>query len=143
MKYINQHKTKIIEGCLRCKELLAYLEKVNAPKIIWIAEDATGIIEKVVYDVESSQLIGIVLPLDEKGMPITFTFRVQSIDEIEQFMQKRMSTVVYLVMAQPIKRKTAPFLLQIFGSDNKFQTNDVMNRWEHTKSELKKYVLAY
>lgn len=142
MKYIHQHKTKIIEGSLRCEALLNYLNKVNAPKTIWIAEDATGVIQKVVYDVASRQLIGIVLPFNQKGMPITFTFKVESIDDIERFMKKPMSTHVYLVMAQPIKEKTPPFLLQVFGSDNKFNSEDVINRWEHTKSELKKYVPA-
>lgn len=139
VKYIHDHKKTIIEGNLRCEELDAYLEKVNAPKIVWLAEDATGIIQKIVYDTTTNQLIGIVLPMNEKGMPIAFTFKAQSIDDIEQYMKKPMSTHAYLVMAQPIKPKTPPFLLQIFGTDNKFKTENVLNRWEYTKHELQRY----
>lgn len=143
VKYIGEHKTRIIEGSLRCEELLAYLENVNAPKTVWIAEDATGIIQKIVYDVATNQLVGIVLPMNGEGMPINFSFMAQSLDDIEHFMKKPMSTVAYLVMAQPIKRNTPPFLLQIFGSDNKFKTADVINRWKYTTSELKRYTLYW
>lgn len=43
-------------------------------------------------------------------------------------------------MAQPIKAKSSPFLLQIFGTDNKFSANDVLKRWKFTVTELKKYI---
>lgn len=118
-----------------------YLEKINAPRTIWLSEDATVITQKVVYDVRTNQLIGIVLPFDGNGMPISYSYRAQSIDDIERFMKMPQSTVANTIMAQPIKLKSAPFVLQLFGNDNKFSTNDVLKRWEFTETELKKCVL--
>lgn len=141
VKYIHEHKKKIIEGKLRCEELSVYLEKINAPKIVWLSEDGTGINSKVVYDSSTNQLVGIVLPLDGKGMPICLSFRANSINDIESHMEKSKSSLAYIIMAQPIKAKSAPFVLQIFGTDNRFSASDVLNRWKFTESELKKYGL--
>lgn len=88
-------------------------------------------------------MIGIVLPLDERGMPISNSFKANSIVEIERFMKKPKSCHAYVIMAQPIVAKAPPFLLQIYGSDNKFFAKDVLNRWEFTKSELGRYELKF
>lgn len=140
MKHIHTHKKKITEGSLRCEELVSYLDSTNSPRVVWLAEDGTGIIQKIVYDTASNQLIGIVLPTSKNGMPITLAFTVKTMDEIEEYMKKQISTIAYIVMAQPIKQGVPPFLLQIFGSDNKFKSSEVMNRWQYTKSELNRYV---
>lgn len=140
MKYIQDHKKKIIEGELRCDELSKYLHKINAPIIVWLSEDATGIVQRVVYDVSTNQMIGIVLPFNQNGMPVTFSYKAQSIGDIERCMKKPKSYLAYVIMAQPIQPNSPPFLLQIYGTDNKFSSANVLNRWDHTKTELKKFV---
>lgn len=47
MSYIAKEKCKILEGELRLKELIEYLDKYELPKFVWISEDATGIVSKV------------------------------------------------------------------------------------------------
>lgn len=111
--------------------------------MVWLSEDATGITQKVVYDVSSNQLVGIVLPLDVNGMPVLYSYKAQSIADIERFMRKPKSSHAYVKMAQPIKAKTPPFLLQIYGNDNKFRASDVLNRWKFVKFELEKYVFKF
>lgn len=84
-------------------------------------------------------MIGLVLPLDQKtGMPITLTFMARTAKEIETNMQKKKSTLVYLVLAQPIKKGIPPFILQLFGTDNRFTTQNVFLRWNHTVKELER-----
>lgn len=57
--------------------------------------------------------------------------------------ENSMSTLVYLVLAQPImNKKVPPFILQVFGTDNIFQTQDVIFRWQHTRDELARYFLS-
>lgn len=139
MKYIHDKKVKVIEGELRCEGLAAYLESIKAPKYVWLSEDGSGIITKVVYDVTSNSLIGLNLPLDQRtGMPHSSTFKARSLEEIEKHMCEPKSTLVYVVMAQPIIPNASPYILQIFGTNNKFKTTDVLNRWNYTKSELAK-----
>lgn len=140
MSHINNKKPRVIEGEIRSKELSKYLEEHNAPKIVWLSEDASGIVEKVCYDSATNQLVGLVLPLNsETGNPIPFSFTPRTEKEMIQLMKKPKSTLVYIVMAQPMdSAHSPPFLLQIFGTDNKFRTQDVLHRWNETKNELKK-----
>lgn len=137
--YINKTKKRFVEGDLRCKELNDYLDKVDSPKAVWLSEDGSGIVSKVAYDSASNQLVGLVLPFhSETGIPIPFSFKPKSEHNIEKFLKCPTSTHLYLVMAQPIKSNTPPFILQIFGTDNKFTAMNIVQRWNHTKRELEK-----
>lgn len=137
MGYVQKRKQKIIEGDLRCKELSDYLEEIKAPRKVWINEDASGIVSQVTYDPSTNQLVGLVLPLDKNGMPIPFSFTPNYVDEIKnQMKDNSRSTLVYLILAQPLKDNSAPFILAIYGTDNKFKSNDVLQRWHHIKDQL-------
>lgn len=139
VNYIGQNKTKIVEGDLRCKELNQYLEALNAKKSVWLSEDASGIIAKIEFDSQSNQMIGLVLPTDPvNGMPMPFTYLARNADEIQANMKKEKSSLVYMVMAQPLMDGVPPFILQLFGTNNKFRSQDVLNRWKHTVEALKK-----
>lgn len=131
-------KDRIIEGKLRTEELAKYLQNTQSPNMVFLSEDATGVVTKVVFDSNSNQLIGIVPPFDENGMPELFSFKADSSEQIKHHLKQPKSTLVYVVVAQPLKRKTPPFILQIFGSNNKFKTIDVLKRWRYTVRELKK-----
>lgn len=137
--YINESKQRVIEGKLRCNELLEYLQNMNAPLIVWLSEDATGVVPKIEYDSTFNQLSGLVLPIDQStGMPIPQSFLARSSEEIASNMNKPMSCHVYIVMAQPLKENVPPFLLLMYGTDNKFKSTDVLQRWKFIQKELKK-----
>lgn len=137
-------RKRIIEGELRCIELDEYLKNLNAPRKVWLCEDASGINPKVTFDSLSNQLIGLVLPMNQTGMPISFSFTPQTLDEIEnQIQNNEKSTLVYMVIALPIMDNTAPFILQVFGTDNRFKAQDVFSRWRHIKDQLAVYVFFY
>lgn len=140
MNYVNGYKQKLIEGELRCAELLKYLEDINAVKCVFLSEDASGIISKIEYDPKTNQLVGLVLPLNgENGMPISFSFMASSSTDIQDIMQTAIeSKLLYLVMAQPLIEQVPPFVLQIFGTDGKFESKNVLQRFQHTIAELKK-----
>lgn len=115
---------------------------MNLEKVVWLCEDATGINVKVEYDSTTNQLIGLVLPTDDKtGMPVSFTFQAKSVERIQSYVKAPKSSLVYVVLAQPIMPRVPPFILQIFGTDNKFTSEQVLKRWDHTVQELTKYVL--
>lgn len=136
---ISNNKQNVIEGQLRCKQLAEYLDKLNVPKNVWLSEDGSGIISRTCYDSSTNQIVGLVLPINEKnGMPIPFTFTPNSVEDIENYLKKPKATLVYVIMAQPTRENVPPFVLQVFGTDNTFTTEEVAKRWEHTKMELKK-----
>lgn len=139
MRCINENKTPIVEGQLRAKELSEYLDRMKTVKHIWLSEDATAILMKVDYDPSTNQLIGIVLPNDKTtGCPKPFTFMATDAETIKRHLMREKSTVIYVVMAQPIDETIPPFVLQMSGSNNRFNSHDVIKRWNYTKNELEK-----
>lgn len=139
MRCINDTKGRTLEGDLRCAALQSFLTMRNAGNDIWLCEDASGIVSKIQYDPTLDQLVGIVLPLDENnGCPRRYEFTARDEEEITNFMKHSKSTLVYVVMAIPLKQGIAPFILQIYGTDNKFKSIDVIRRWKHTLAELKR-----
>lgn len=81
-------------------------------------------------DQTQDQLVGMVLSLDKNGCDE---------QEIQKYMAHDRSTIIYVIMAIPLKQAISPFILQMFGSDNKFKTIDVIHRWNHTVEQLKRY----
>lgn len=81
VRCINNNKSQVIEGELRCRELCEFLEKHKADKSVWLAEDATAIVPKIQYDPTTNQLVGILLPMNAKGLPIPFRYLLHSITQ--------------------------------------------------------------
>lgn len=133
-----------MEGEIRAKELHEYLVKRKLPMSVWLSEDGSGIVPKIDYNSANSQLVGQVLPIDEiSGIPIKNTFMARSAEEIERHMTNdsvKKATLVYIIVAQPLKLNVPPFVLSIFGTDNKFKSDQVLARWQYTEAELARYV---
>lgn len=123
---------------MRCRELHAHLERIKAPKTVFVSEDASGIVKKVVYDCNTNQLIGLVAPLNpENGSPRLFAYEASSAEEIEKYMELPQASLIYIIVAQPMKKHSLPFILQLFGINNKFKSSDVLARWRYIQRELK------
>lgn len=139
MNNIGKNKQRITEGELRCKDFVNHLERSNSPKAVFLSEDASGIVKKIVHDSSSNQLVGLVWPFsNSNGMPQTFSFKATSADAIKQCIALPKSSLVYVIVAQPLKQEAPPFIVSIFGTDNKFETSNVLKRWHHIEGELKK-----
>lgn len=137
--HIQRDKDRIVEGELRSEQLAKYLENIKSPKYVFLSEDASGVVQKVTYDVHSNQLVGLVLPFNNlNGMPKMFSFEAKNAEAIEQYLKLPQSTLVYIIVAQPLVIGAAPFILQIFGTNNTFETSDVLSRWKYTETELNK-----
>lgn len=54
----------------------------NIKTIDWLNEDATRISNKIQFDPSSNQIVGLVLPLNDDGIPTTFTFAVSHVEEM-------------------------------------------------------------
>lgn len=140
-RYIRASNCNISEGILRCHELKIYLTEHGADLCVNLSEDATRTIGRVQHDSRTNQLVGFVLPLgDENGMPIPFQYPATNASEIiNHFSGKNdISSFLNVVMAQPIDPNIPAFCLLIFGSNNKYTSHDVRNRWKYIVNELAK-----
>lgn len=141
MKKFHKTKDRVNEGELRCKQLKEHLMRTKSPNAVFLSEDASGIVKKIVYDQVSDQLVGLVLPFDEKtGMPIRLSFKADTIEKFKEYIELAKANYVYAIVAQPLGPNATPFILQLYGTDNKFDAVSVIKRWKFTEQELKKYV---
>jgi len=133
-RYLDNTQSKVIEGSFRFNELRVHLIKKNLPLKIWISEDATRITGKIEYDVKSNKIVGFVLPL-MNGCPVPNAFIASSAKTIAQyFNSESRANYAYVIMAKPLNDTAAPFCLSIFGTNNRFSNEDVINRWEFMKT---------
>lgn len=139
VRCIDYNKSPIIEGQIRAKDLSDYLDRMKTTKYAWMSENATAIIPKVTYDPSTNQLVGLILPTDKAtGLPKSQSYTASDAGTIKNYLAQNRSNVVYLVMAQPLDESIPPYVVQMFGSNNQFDTADVVKRWNFTKAELKK-----
>lgn len=139
-RYIHATHSTIVEGVVRSEELLLYLKSRDLPLIVSLAEDATRIVPRIQYNRNTNQLNGFSPPIDPlTGLPIPFSYPARNFSEICQYFMGGypISEYAIAVMAQPLG-DAPPFCLLVFGSDNKFHSDDVHNRWKEIPSELKK-----
>lgn len=139
-RYIRKFNCHVTESILRCDELKVYLEERNLPLVVSLSEDATRIVDRVQYCAVTNQLIGFVPPINsENGMPIPFMRAAKNAAEIVKHFSNEhsISSYVNIVMAQPIGN-APPFCLLVFGTNNTYTANDVINRWRYIMLELQK-----
>lgn len=135
-RYIKSSNCDAIEGVLRCEELLKYLTERNLPLCVCLSEDATRIVGRIQYDSKTVQIIGFTSPIDKQtGLPKPQAFPARNvimlfIEILDHFSAgNTISNNVIVVMAQPLA-KAPPFCLAIFGTDGKYTSTDVENRWK-------------
>lgn len=140
-RHIHRSHLNIVEGVLRCEELKIYLIDRNCELVVSLSEDATNIDNRVQYDKNTNQLVGFVLPTHYMtGMPIPLAFKARTAQEILHHFNSGINTAkcVNTVMAKPIDG-TPAFCLLIFGSDGKYSSMDVSNRWKLITERLNEH----
>lgn len=128
---------KIKEGELRLNDLKKFLIKRNLPLKVFISEDQTAIIRRVQYDAKENRLVGFKTDISkDTGLPNCNNFYVNSYNDIETaFNDNSICSNAFTVVAQPMADKAPSFVLAIFGSDNKFSYEDVINRWSYIEEQ--------
>lgn len=144
--YIGQVKSSAEEGVLRTDGLAKYLQDLNLPRIVSLSEDATRIVNRIQYDKSTNQLVGFVLPIQgTNGMPLTGGNKACSAATMERCFfdiktgeEKKRSSNVNVVMAQPMVKGIPPYCLLIFGTDSMYTSEDIRKRWSFIVDELRK-----
>ncbi|CAG9820720.1 unnamed protein product [Phaedon cochleariae] len=138
-RYLQNKRIPIEEGVMNFAGLLKFLEDNGLPKIVWISEDGTRITGKIQYDARTNKIVGFVLPL-KNGMPQTDTYIATSATTIQNYFETGIkATYAYVVMAQPVVSNSPSFCLSMFGTDNKFTAQEVVDRWEYMKRVAEEY----
>lgn len=122
---------KILEGQFRFDSMQDYLRPMSV-QYVFAAEDCTRIVKKVSYDRQSNSFVGFCPSIQNDGFPRS-SLDIQSFYDLEnKFATEPMSSSLNIHAIQPIKppfSQASPFLLSAYGTDNKFETSHVINRW--------------
>lgn len=83
--------------------------------------------------------MGYVLANSEKtGFPAGNQNEINSAADIRKITENgELAKNAYVFMAQPLAENSAAFCLTIFGSNNCFNTEDVLLRWKHIEDEAR------
>lgn len=84
----------IIEGVMRINELKKYLEDRDLPLTVWSSEDGTRITGRLQFDPGSNQIVGLLLPLDNNGMPIPKSFVATSASAMDKHVSNNKVTSI-------------------------------------------------
>lgn len=111
-----------------------------------MSEDATRLTSKIEYDSISNKIVGFVLPFSN-GEAIVNAYLATSTTTIAEFFQKNdKANYAYVIKAKPLQDTSSAFCLSIFGTNNKFTSGDVINRWnvmEKLASEVGIKILGF
>ena len=136
----SQHREKIQEGQFRFESMQAHFASTNV-KYVFASEDCTGVIQKVSYDRDSNSFIGLCPPLQTDGFPRVSAFNINSFSELEYALQNgKTSSLINIHVIQPItppNKHASPFILSAYGTDNKFDSYDLIKRWLKIFDEAK------
>ncbi|KAK3921604.1 Sugar fermentation stimulation protein-like protein [Frankliniella fusca] len=128
-----------IEGVFRFEELKDFLIANDLPLKVSISEDGTRIQERFSFDPFSNCVVGPVIPLADNGVPVINSFPATSAAMIaNHFKNGKVASTGYAIIAQPLKDGAPFFCLNLFGTDNKFNSEQVYKRWAFIFEKLRK-----
>ncbi|XP_031349112.1 uncharacterized protein LOC116175142 isoform X1 [Photinus pyralis] len=120
------------EGKLLVFQLKEFLLRNKYPCKVWVSEDGTAISGKIEYNAHQNVLVGFTLPLCEKsGIPKGIWKADTAQNIFNAFKNGSISKYAYIITVQPLAFNAPPFCLCAFSTDNRFTSQEVVNRWKH------------
>ncbi|KAJ8668018.1 hypothetical protein QAD02_009681 [Eretmocerus hayati] len=120
--------------------LKKHLISRNYPLEVWVCDDVTKIKEKVEFDQVTSELYGLVPPLDKNSFPIEGAFKVTSAENVQNYKENyKLAKYLRVFMVQPLTENSIPYCLAMIPSDSSDTTvEDYVKRCSCIREELKK-----
>ncbi|KAK4875001.1 hypothetical protein RN001_011423 [Aquatica leii] len=134
-RMLNDNTQFIEEGTVRLEELKKFLESRYLPNVVWISKDATKITGRIEYNSKNNKIVGFCLP-QVNGLPDRKGFLALSARHTsEYFENEKRSDYAYVVMAQCPNNNSPAFCLAVYGTDNCFTHQSVLDRWSYINKE--------
>lgn len=93
-RYLYDNGPNIVEGVMRVSQLKKYLQDRNLPLTVFACEDGTRLTGRLQFDPATNQIVGLVLPLDEHGVPKTNSFLATSVKAMQDHVKNTVASVV-------------------------------------------------
>jgi hypothetical protein len=103
LQNIHENYGEMVVGKIYGESLKNFLERNNLPKIVSISEDATRVKAYLRYDPRLKELIGVVIPHDENGLPNHKTLRIKTpADAVNLVKKYQRAKFVEVIMAKAL-----------------------------------------
>ena len=92
------------------------------------------------YDTASDTFVGFALPLDSRGLPIINTCSTKSFNVFEEWcssLPRSKLLTAHLIQPLSYSSNAAPYLLSVYGTDNKYKSIEVLSRWHYIHQQFK------
>lgn len=125
-------ESPMIEGAFQFDIIKDEIKKNNESNFVWIAEDDTKITSRLRYNLNTDCVMGLELPLDQKGIPIQNFFKFTSIAKVQEYIDKySISSYVKLLTCRSMSPSSKPFLLVMYGTKGSDKSDGVRMRWSY------------
>lgn len=105
--------------------------------LVHCAEDDTKITERLRYDRRNNQVLGLQLPLDEDGKPITGSFKFVSLNAVQASVAENpMTSYAKVMTVRSLTLNSAVHVLVIYGTRGSDKAPDVHARWRFVQREF-------
>ncbi|KAJ8681010.1 hypothetical protein QAD02_016797 [Eretmocerus hayati] len=127
-----------VDGEFQIKGLKEFLTERNLPPNVWISEAIVKCFQRVQFNYRENEAGGFVRHLDENGMPKPYTFKFNTIQDLNRYIEKeKKASFLYCFMAQPLAVDAPPYCLAIFGCDLSYTSEQCLKRWDTITRLLK------
>ncbi|KAK4006502.1 hypothetical protein OUZ56_011656 [Daphnia magna] len=128
------------EDSINFSAVVEYIKTNNAPPVVVLLADTTGVVGRVDYHEKTNTLISFSAPLKKNGFPDSNVLIARTAEDIvKQINQYDRSSLVMIGMIQPLVDGLPPLRLFSFGTNNKLTAIDVNNRLNFVGKKLKAF----
>lgn len=131
---ISSSEYQLIEGHFQYNRFIDLAQKFDC-KYVFCGEDSTVVIPRINYDSRSNSFVGFTLPL-KNGFPCSQFYSTTNMNQLELWYNEiEKSTFLNIHVLQPLtsryQLRLSPFLLSAYGTNNKYNSRDIVARWSH------------
>lgn len=139
MRHLYDKRSKV-EGYFEFEEFKLSNKQSGDVEYVWVSEDDTRIVEKLVYDSKRNTIVGLILSTDEQnGIPKIDSFEFTSIRALKIFIEaEKTASYAKLLIIKSLSTKSKPFILALYGTNGSDKATFVYRRWEFIKKSLAK-----
>ena len=139
LKYLHEEEP-MVEGKFRLEELKEHISSNQLSLNVFLSCDATKITTSLKYSSKTNTILGLVLPLCQyTGHPIPNYFKFNTTQEVQKFIEAHaMAENANVIVAKSLNHNSVSFIVGLWGTDNKFKSESVIQQWRKLRIDLKR-----
>lgn len=123
-------KERMKEGRFRFTEIKEKALQRKENLYVVVSEDDTKVEERLRYDYEHDEIMGLQLPLNSRGMPKEGQFKFTTLKHVREFIRANPAcSYAKLMTVTTIGEKSSVYTLVVYGTAGSDKAIDVYARW--------------